>query len=534
MTSQRLLLGLAATLVFSAAQAYSEEPVDLSVIQRIKAEAFENSKVMDHEFYLTDVYGPRLTNSPNYKAAGDWVVKRLKEYGLTNVREEAWGPFGRSWTFSRYSAHMIEPQYSPLIGFPLAWTPGTDGAVQGDAIFAPLANDADLEKFRGKLRGKVVLTMPAKQINMVLDPLGHRLTDAELEARTITLDPARLSNPFRAAGPVVTPEERERQRQFRKKLNQYLKDEGALVVLQYGYNGDGGTVFASEGGSRDPKDPVPPPMVAVTPEHYNRVVRLLEHKIPVKLEFDIKAQFHEPVDSFNVVGEIEGTSKKDEIVMLGAHLDSWHGGTGATDNATGSSVAIEAVRILKSLNMPMARTVRIALWGGEEEGLLGSKAYVKQHFADRETMRPTAEYAKLSAYYNDDTGTGRFRGIGANGNLQVVPIFEAWLKPFHDLGATTVSGVSSLTARPPGGTDHTSFDYVGLPGFGFMQDPMEYNTRTHHSNMDVYDRVQPGDVMQCSAIMASFVYHTATRAQMMPRIPMPKAIPAKTPSTSTE
>jgi len=513
--------------MFSALQARSEEPADLSVVHRIKTEAFENSKVMDHEFYLTDVYGPRLTNSPNYKAAGDWVMKRLKEYGLTNVHEEPWGPFGKSWTYSRFSGHMVAPQYQPLIGFPLAWTPGTDGAVQGDAILAPMTTDADLEKFKGKLRGKVVLTMPLKQVNMVLEPLGHRLTDTELAARTQVADPSRLGNPFGRANAAAqqTPEERERQRQFRKKLNQFLKDEGALVVLQYGYNGDGGTVFASEGGSRDPKDPVPPPMVAVTPEHYNRVVRLLQHGIPVKLEFDIKTQFIDAVDSFNVIGEIEGTTKKDEIVMLGAHLDSWHGGTGATDNATGSSVAIEAVRILKSLDLPMARTVRIALWGGEEEGLLGSKAYVKQHFADRETMKPTAEYYKLSAYYNDDTGTGRFRGIGAQGNIQVKPIFEAWLKPFHDLGATTVSAVTSLTARPPGGTDHTSFDYVGLPGFGFMQDPMEYNTRTHHSNMDVYDRVQPGDLMQCSAIMASFVYHTAVRDQMMPRIPMPKPLP---------
>ena len=269
-------------------------------------------------------------------------------------------------------------------------------------------------------------------------------------------------------------------------------------------------------------------MVAVTPEHYNRVVRLLQHDIPVKLEFDIQAQFIDsPTDSFNVIGEIEGGRKKDEIVMLGAHLDSWHGGTGATDNATGSSVAIEAVRILKSLNVKLDRTVRIALWGGEEEGLLGSQAYVKEHFADRETMQPKPEYSKLSAYFNDDTGTGRFRGISVQGNDEARPIFEAWLKPFHDLGATTVAGTTAAMNRRPGGTDHTSFDYVGLPGFGFIQDPMEYGTRTHHSNMDVYDRVQPGDLMQASAIMAAFVYNTATREQMIPRTPMPKAILGK-------
>jgi carboxypeptidase Q len=419
----------------------------------------------------------------------------------------------------------------------MAWTPGTNGAVQGEAILAVLSKDADLEKYKGKLKGKVVLTMAPKAVAMQMQPLGRRLTDADLEARSQTADPSRLGNPFLGpnAAPQPTPEEREKLAQFRKKVNQYLRDEGALVVLQYGYNGDGGTVFAAAGGSRDPKDPVPPPMVAVTPEHYNRIVRLIQHDIPVKLEFDIQARFIEsPTDSFNVIGEIEGGRKKDEIVMLGAHLDSWHGGTGATDNATGSSVAIEAVRILKTLDLKMDRTVRIGLWGGEEEGLLGSQAYVKKHFADRETMQPAAEYQKLSAYYNDDTGTGRFRGIGILGNDQARPIFEAWLKPFYDLGATTVAGTTSFTARRPGGTDHTSFDYVGLPGFGFLQDPMEYQTRTHHSNMDVYDRVQPGDVMQCAAIMAAFVYNTATREQMMPRIPMPKALPKAKVSSATE
>ena len=528
MISRKLFWGTAGILLCSAVYVYAEEPVDLSVIHRIKAEAFENSKVMDHEFYLTDVYGPRLAGSPGYRAAGEWVMKRLKEYGLTNVHEEPWA-FGRGWTYSHFTGHMIEPQYMPLIGFPLAWTPGTNGPAHGEAIYAPLTTDVDLDKFRGKLKGKVVLTLPMKQLNMVLEPMAHRLTDAELEARTQVLDPSRLGNPFRpTAGPVPTPEERRRQAEFRKKTNQFLKDEGALVVLQYGYNGDGGTVFAAAGGSQDPKEPIPPPMVAVTPEHYNRIVRLLQHSIPVQMEFDIRARFIDsPTDSFNVVGEIEGGRKKDEIVMLGAHLDSWHGGTGATDNGTGSSVAIEAVRILKALNMKMDRTVRIALWGGEEEGLLGSKAYVKQHFADRETMQPTAEYAKLDAYFNDDTGSGRFRGIGVMGNDQVRPIFEEWLKPFHDLGATVVTGTTALTARPPGGTDHTSFDYVGLPGFGFLQDPLEYGSRTHHSNMDVYDRVQPGDLMQCSAIMAAFVYNTAVREKMIPRIPMPKAIPKK-------
>jgi len=522
-----------AVLCTAGSFAYSQETVDLSVIHRIKAEAFENSQVMDHIFYLTDVHGPRLTGSPGYKEAGDWVISRLKEYGLVNVNEEAWGPFGRGWTYTRFAGHMIAPQYQPLIGAPLAWTPGTNGAVQGDAIYAPIATEADFEKFKGKLQGKIILTMPLKAINMITEAPAHRLTDAELEARANMTDPARLAGLASGlfAGPggpgaQPSPEERERRTQFRRKMNQFLKDEGALLVLQYGNSGDGGTVFVQGGGSQNPKEPIPLSMVAVTPEHYNRVVRLLQHHIPVKLEFDIQARFIDsPTDSFNVVAEIPGGSKKDELVMLGAHLDSWHSGTGATDNATGSSVAIEAVRILKALNLKMDRTVRIALWGGEEEGLLGSQAYVKQHFADRETMEPKPEYFKLAAYFNDDTGTGRFRGISAQSNDQVKPIFETWLKPFHDLGATTVGGATGRSAGRPGGTDHTSFDYVGLPGFNFIQDPMEYSTRTHHSNMDVYDRVQPGDVVQCAAIMAAFVYNAATRPEMLPRIPMPKPIP---------
>ncbi len=383
-----------AVLLFVSLAAPAEEPVDLAVVHRIKSEAFENSKAMEHLFYLTDVYGPRLTNSPGFRAAADWAVKRLQEYGLTNVKQEKWGPFGRSWEYTRFAANMLEPKYAPLIGFPLAWTPGTSGRMTGEPVLAVLRTDADLEKFKGKLKGKIVLTMPAKDVAMVTDPLARRLTDAELAARMLTPDPSRLSTGMPTpTGPPVNREEAEK---FAKKVAQFLKDEGALLILQHGYNGDGGTVFASSGGSYKSGELVPLPTVAITPEHYNRILRLLDHKIPVKLEFEIEARFIDaPVDSFNVIGEIEGGSKKNEIVMLGAHLDSWHGGDGATDNATGSSVAIEAVRILKSLNIKMDRTVRIALWSGEEEGLLGSQAYVKEHFADQKTMVMGSEYSAL-------------------------------------------------------------------------------------------------------------------------------------------
>jgi hypothetical protein len=500
----------------------AEEKVDLSVVNRIKAEAFQSSHVMDHLAYLTDVYGPRLTNSPGNRAAADWTVKQLQSWGLQNVHLEKWGPFGSSWQLKRFQAHLIEPQYQPLIGMPLAWTPGTNGIVKGEPVLAVMTVEADFQKFKGKLKDKIVLVMDPRHLDPIFAAPGHRLTEEEIAGRIAGPDPSRIA-------PQAAAQNNQGAQAFRNKRNQFLKDEGALVVLQIGNTGDGGTVFVQAGGSRDAKDPVPPPTVALTPEHYNRIARLIERKIPVKLEFEIDAEFlTATADSFNIIGEIPGRTKPQEIVMLGGHFDSWHGGTGATDNAAGSAVALEAVRILKELNLPMDRTVRIALWNGEEEGLLGSKAYVQEHFANRESMQTSAEYSKLSAYYNTDNGTGKYRGINVGGNDMAAPIFASWLAPFHDLGATAVIGATAAPTRQPGGTDHTSFTWIGLPGFGFLQDPLEYNTRTHHSNMDVYDRVQQGDMMQMSAIMASFVYNTATRPDMMPRVAMPKPV-TKTP-----
>ncbi len=303
----------------------------------------------------------------------------------------------------------------------------------------------------------------------------------------------------------------------------------ALTLIP-GYGTDGGTVFATAAGPRELKDEVPPPAVALTLEHYDRIVRLIEKKTPVTLQFDIENRMEsEEKDSFNVTAEISGngkTDKKDEVVMLGAHLDSWTGGTGATDNAAGCAVTMEAMRILRSLKLDMPRTVRIALWTGEEQGLLGSKAYVKEHFADRETMAVKPEHARLSGYFNLDNGTGKIRGVYLQDNDMMRPVFEAWLAPFKDLGASTV------TIRKTGGTDHLSFDAVGLPGFQFIQDPVEYGTRTHHSNMDLYDRLQQPDLMQAAAIMASVVYHAATRDQMLPRKELPKPEPKKKPEES--
>jgi carboxypeptidase Q len=492
--------------------ALAEEKVDLATLHKIKDEAFQHSKVMETMFYLTDVNGPRLTNSPGYFGAADWVVKQLGEWGIA-AHQEKW-PFGRGWQFTHFSAHLTAPQYAPLIGYPQAWTGGTSGIITGEPILIELANDADLDKYQGKLKGKIIMVGAPRELAMSTGILGHRYTDAELNELTIIPDPGAAAGRG-GRGPEF--------RRFNEKLQKFLASEQPAMVLRGGQGrSEGGTVFGGSAGSRDPKDPVAPPTVVITPEQYNRIARLLDHKIPVRLEFDIQTKFLDRTDSVDVIGDIPGGRKKDEIVMIGAHLDSWHGGTGATDNGAGSGVMIEAMRILKTLDLKMDRTVRIGLWGGEEQGLLGSKAYVKEHFGDPETMKLTSEHAKLSGYFNIDNGTGKIRGVYLQGNDMMRPIFEQWFAPLKDLTEGTIS------IRNTGGTDHLSYDAVGLPGFQFIQDPIEYETRTHHSNMDVYDRLQKGDMMQMSAIIASFVYNAATRDDMLPRKPLPKPQPAQT------
>lgn len=536
-----------ASLVFlSASVLLAQEKADLAMINRIKTEAFQNSKVMETAFYLTDVYGPRLTGSPGLQAAGEWAVRTMKDWGVSNPQLEAWGPFGRGWNCTRFTAQMKEPQFSPLIGFARPWSAGTNGPVSGTPMMATIEKAEDFAKYKGKLKGKILLMQEPRQLVPMAKSPYSRYSDQELEATALADDPAQRSGFGGGGNPaertllmprpplppgmaaMAAPGGREAMMKFRRDLNQFLLDEGVAVVLTPGSVADGGTVFAQAAGSQDPKEPVPPPSVALTAEHYNRIARLLEKKVPVTLEFDIEAKIIEPKDSFTVVGEIPGTDPNAGIVMMGGHFDSWTGGTGATDNAAGSAVALETLRILKALNVPMKRTVRVGLWTGEEEGLLGSKAYVKAHFADTEDMKLKPEHAKLSGYFNLDNGTGKIRGVYLQGNDMMRPIFEAWLAPFKDLGATTI------TIKNTGGTDHLSFDAVGLPGFQFIQDPVEYSTRTHHSNMDVFDRLQAGDLMQASAIMATMVYETAVRDEMLPRKPLPKAQPARRRATEAE
>jgi hypothetical protein len=518
-----VLLALAAVAALDAPRlaGQAEEPVDLQAIGKIKEEGLQRSKVMAIASYLTDVYGPRLTGSPNIRAAADWAAKEMESWGLANAKLEPWGPFGRGWTNDRFAAHMTAPSAAPLIGYPKAWTPGTDGPVKADAVKAILSSDRDLDMFRGKLKGKYVLTAEARYVAAHFEPQGRRYTDTELAERasqTSAPSGGRGGTSGPGGGPAAGSD-----RGFAQRRTAFLVSEGVVATLEPG-RGDGGNVFVQGGGSRNISDPPTVAQVVLAVEHYNRLVRILDKGIPVTLELDVRNTFHETdLNAFNVVAEIPGSDKADELVMLGAHFDSWHGGTGATDNAAGSAVMMEAMRILKATGLRLRRTVRIGLWTGEEQGLLGSRAYVDQQFAKRQTLETTPAHAKLSGYFNVDNGTGAIRGVYLQGNQAVAPIFKAWMQPFESLKMGT------LTIRNTGGTDHMSFDAVGLPGFQFIQDPVEYDSRTHHSSMDVYDRIQSADMMQNAVIVAAFAYHTANRDQLLPRKPMPR--PAQRPAT---
>jgi hypothetical protein len=495
-----VLIGLPLT-----AQWPTTEKLDLDAIYRIKDEGLQHSKVMDIESYLTDIYGPRLTGSPNIKEAADWAQKTMKEWGLANVHLETW-PFGRGWQNQRFVANALTPRAYPLIGYPKAWTPGTNGPVSGEAVMAIINTEKDFDTFRGKLRGKFVLGAAMRDVPAHFDAPGHRYTDTEL---------ADLSKQPQAGGGRGRGNF-QNDPAFTRRRTQFWIDEGVAAVLDIS-RGDGGTLFVQGGGSRDAKDPPSPPQIVLAVEHYGRIARTLEKKIPVTLEMDVDNRFYDAdQNAFNIVGELPGGDKADEVVMIGAHFDSWHTGTGATDNAAGAAVMMEAMRLLKESGVKLRRTVRIGLWGGEEEGLLGSKAYIRVHYGDPATMQLKPEHAKFAGYFNLDNGTGAIRGVYLQGNEAVAPIFQAWMEPFKNLGMTT------LTIRSTGGTDHLSYDAVGLPGFQFIQDEVEYNSRTHHSNMDTYERVQPNDMTRNAVIVASFVYNTANRDEKLPRKPLPK------------
>jgi hypothetical protein len=542
--SAAAVLGPAASAQQNAQQ--NKDRVDLSVVQRIKTEAFDHSQVMDTLSMIADRYGPRLTGSVEAQEAADWTAGRLKGYGVRNVHLEPWGPFGRSWELQEYSVEMVEPRYSHLRATPLAWTRSTSGTIVGEPVLAPITRtyspkkaQEDLDKFiatyRGKLQGKIVLLSDPDPVPPSTDPLFKRDSDAELAEMSKAPTPMQkmqvdLKN-------LQVPEDPQKRRLFfsalteeqidqifdavkdvRSKLNDFLVQEGVVAGFISDARAKGGLTFAEQAFAYEAKYPLALPLFSVTREQYNRIARLIAKKQTVKVRVNLKTTASEKdVDSFNIIGEIPGGAKKDEVIMIGAHFDSWHGATGATDNGAGSAVMIEVMRILQALNLKMDRTVRIGLWTGEEQGLLGSKAYVKQHFADPVTLKTTPEHAKLAGYFNLDNGAGEIRGAYLQGNDMMRPLFEEWLAPFRDLGT------GSITIRNTGGTDHLSFDAVGLPGFQFIQDELDYSNVTHHSDMDAYDHAPPADMMQASAVIASVVYHAANRSEMLPRKPLPEA-----------
>lgn len=549
-------------------------------IERIRDEGLNRSQVMTTLSYLTDVIGPRLTGSPELRRANEWTRDRFTAWGLTNAQAESWGQFGRGWSLRRFSAQVIAPQTIPLIAYPKAWSPGVGAQpLVAEVVHVDIKKPEDFAQFRGKLRGKVVLDGPLQEVKMRFEPLAVRRNETNLlalanatEGVPVSFRPTPtnfLSTPEQRAAIALTP-----------RRYQFYTEEGVAVLLQPSRAGEAGTLFTQGATVYEPRRTnttnnaavetksstnstssarsfspwntnCPPitPQITVAAEHYNRLVRMMQQGEKLRVAVELQADYHtKDLTAANTVAEIPGTDLADELVMLGAHLDSWQSGTGTTDNATGCAVVMEAMRILQALGLKPRRTIRVALWTGEEQGLLGSKAYVTKHFGSTVTSTNSAPasgksgssrpvttiakmpaYDKLSAYFNLDNGTGKIRGIYLQNNEAARTVFRSWLVPFRDLGAETVSYAST------GATDHVPFDAIGLPGFQFIQDDIEYWTRTHHANMDVFDRAVADDLKQASVIMAAFVYQAAMRDEKIPRKPAPgtPAVPATKSGTST-
>ncbi len=513
------------------------EPVDTAMMTRIRSEEMNHSEAAATLEGLTDYCGARLSWSPEFQAAAAWVMNKLKSWHLENVHEEEFAPSGKPWSIKRFSAHMIEPRVVPLIGVAKAWSPGTNGTVQGPAVYLDIKSDSDFARYKGKLRKTFVFISDVKPMEMNFNPMATRVPDSTLLKLANAAPGAarRRGGPF--ADTAMMRHFREEARLAGKKLEFCIQERAYAIIDET--RGDGGTIMTGAASVPQPETTPGTPMrrvsayeadapkilpqVSLAGEQYNRIVRLLKQNIPVKLEMELDVDMPDkPVPGMNVIGEIPGTDLKDEVVMVGGHLDSWHPGTGACDNGTGAVTAMEAIRILAALDVKPRRTIRVALWGGEEQGLFGSKAYVAQHFGEREgesfnpsgPLKPKPDYDKFCAYFNDDNGSGRFRGIYLQGDEEARPIFRAWLTPFADLGASTVSAANT------GGTDHLSFDAIGLPGFQFIQDPLEYG-RTYHTNFDVYERASESDLKQSATIMASFAYDAAMREQKLPHLYVP-------------
>jgi len=509
---RKLLFTCSAILVACLAMA-QEEKLDADMIQKIRKEGLSNSKVMDIVFYLTEVSGPRLNNSPGYLRAANWAKSELTKFGLEEAKLEPWGDWGKGWELQKSYIAMTAPYYKPLIAFPKTWTSSTKGLQNAEVIIITAKDSIALLSFKGKLKGKLLLVQPLDTLKPTFKADASRYSEEDLAKMEAYKPAATPGGPGGGRGGGRGGNFAAAAR-LQAQLREMAKAEGAVAILSYGARGHEGTLFAQGGGAYAGGTPENFLDIVLAFEDYMMLTRLVTAGIPVKVEAEVKSKFYtSDLKGYNVVAEIKGTDPtlKEELVMVGGHLDSWHAGVGATDNAAGCAVMMEAVRILKALNVKPRRTIRIALWGGEEQGLHGSRNYVRNHFTDTTTRRYNAAGDKVAAYFNLDNGTGKIRGIYTQGNEGVKPIFAQWLKPFADLGATTV------TLQNTGGTDHQSFDGVGLSGFQFIQDEIEYSTRTHHTNMDTYDHLQADDLKQAATVIASFVYNAAQRDEKLPR-----------------
>ncbi|TNE63305.1 MAG: M20/M25/M40 family metallo-hydrolase [Alphaproteobacteria bacterium] len=526
---KRLLTAAVAACSLSLSAFAADEPVDLDMVTKIRDEGFNRSEVMDTLRHLTDHIGPRLTGSPGLKEANIWTRDKLTEWGLKNAHLEGFD-FGPGWTFDKAVVFMTAPRRTQVYALPISWHPGTDGVLEGEVFFAPIKSPADFAKYEGKLKGKIVLVDAVPEQKEPKNKVFERLDKKELKEEVnyrIPKDGA--DDPALWWANYIANQ---------YKLEQFLAKEGAIAMVRKSPRG--AMLIEASGYQHKQGLQATIPGVRMATEHYARMVRLMDDGETVKLSLDIDASFHtDDMQSYSTLAEIPGKGKNPEIVMAGGHLDSWFVGDGATDDGAGVAVVMEAVRILKVLGVEPKRTIRVGLWGGEEQGYFGSYQYVLNHLATRPAnpdeafkysepytrefnqfpIRKGAEFEKFSAYFNLDNGAGKIRGVYAEGNAAAVPIFKAWLKPFEDLGAGTIS------MNDTGGTDHEVFDDIGLPGFQFIQDPLDYDTRLHHSQIDTYDHAYEADLKQAAVIMASFLYHAAMRDERFPREPEPKALP---------
>jgi carboxypeptidase Q len=524
----------------SQMQQPATESIDLNAYNAIREEELQHSHVLDYAGGLMDGIGPRLTGSPNMEKANAWTRDQLTKMGCVNAHLEDWGEFGMGWQQLSTSVRMTEPDTAIFVAQATPWSPSTNGPLTAQATVVVINEEGDIAKYKGKLSGKIVFLGAMRDVPVPEKPLFERYSEKDLkDLETLPVTGVDADTQMRL-------ERYLKRAKLSRLVLPFLTEEkvaGVVVPSRDGENGGGTGIIFDDNGAALGRTPykketaVPFPVVVTQIENYGRVFRLLENHVPVSVEMNVATKFtgdHE--HGFDTVAEIPGTDPrlKDEVVMVGGHLDSWIAGTGATDNGAGSIVAMEVMRILNALKIKPRRTVRIALWSGEEEGLFGSKGYATQHFGSAplstapdqmqmpEFMRKVAgplelkpEQKMISAYFNVDNGTGKARGIYTQGNSAVDGIFEQWMAPLRDLGVT------AITNRNTGGTDHLSFDAVGIPGFQFIQDPMDYDSRTHHSNMDTYERLQPADLKQLAVVEAIFVYNAAMRDKMIPRKPLP-------------